>query len=163
MSEDQAAEEVAEQAAAEPTEEPKEEVSTDDGLRDKYRLIAGEEILENGMARPSTLAFLGMYVLGGLVFGVHILFANGLNPADDASFLLKFTANLIEVTSWVSLPIGLVLSMGFLTWANRMLNISTSGRWVPSPCSVRPSSAHHHCRQPHQRHRRLVWSRGRGV
>ena len=44
MSEEQAAEEVAEEAAAEPTEEPKEEVSTDDGSRDKYRLIAGEEI-----------------------------------------------------------------------------------------------------------------------
>ncbi len=130
MSEEQAAEEVAEEVAAEPTEEPKEEVSTDDGLRDKYRLIAGEEILENGVARPSTLAFLGMYVLGGLVFGVHMLFANGLNPADDASFLLKFTAKLIEVTSWESLPIGFVLTMGFLTWANRMLNISTSGRWV---------------------------------
>jgi len=126
MSEEQAAEETAQM----PVEEPKEETPSDDAARDKYRLIAGEEILENGVARPSTLAFLGMYVLGALVFGVHMLFQNGINPTDDASFLLKFTAKLIEVTSWESLPIGFVLVMGFLTWANRMLNISTSGRWV---------------------------------
>ena len=60
-------EQVAEEAAEEPTEETKEEAPSDDASRDKYRLIAGEEILENGVARPSTLAFLGMYVLGGLV------------------------------------------------------------------------------------------------
>ena len=123
-----------EETVEEPTEEPAAEVKEDPAKntnnRDKYRLISGEEILENGEARPSTLAFLGMYILGALVFGVHLLFNNGIDAADDASFLLKLTATLINVTNWESLPIGFVLVMCFITWANRMLNISTSGRWV---------------------------------
>ncbi|MEC9211825.1 MAG: PH domain-containing protein, partial [Candidatus Thermoplasmatota archaeon] len=86
--------------------------------------------LENGEARPSTLAFLGMYVLGLLVFGIHLFFNNPPEPATDASFLTKLAANLIEWTNWESLPLGFVLLMCFVTWANRMLNISTSGRWV---------------------------------
>lgn len=98
--------------------------------RKKYRLISGEDILENGEVRPSTLAFLGMYILGAIVFGVHYLFAFGLNPSDDAHFLLKLTATLIDITNWEALPIGFVMVMLFLTWANRMLNISTSGKWV---------------------------------
>lgn len=126
MSEEETVEEVAE----EPGEEAKEDAPPTANNRDKYRLISGEEILENGEARPSTLAFLGMYVLGALVFGVHLLFNNGIDPADDASWLLKLTATLIDVTNWESLPIGFVLVMCFITWANRMLNISTSGRWV---------------------------------
>ena len=97
---------------------------------DKYRLISGEEILENGEARPSTLAFLGMYILGALVFGVHYLFHNGLNPSDDASFMLKLTATLIDFTNSETVPIGFVIAMSFLTWLNRMLNVSTSGKWV---------------------------------
>lgn len=129
-------EQVPEETAEEPAEEVKESSGADASARDKFRLIAGEEILENGLARPSTLAFLGMYVLGAIVFGVHLLFARGISPADDASFLLKFTAKLIEVTSWESLPIGFVLTMGFLTWANRMLNVSTSGRWVTTALLV---------------------------
>jgi hypothetical protein len=123
----------------EETEEKTEDVASDsssngstsnDAARSKYRLITGEDILENGEARPSTLAFLGMYILGALVFGVHMLFHNGLNPSDDASFLLKLTATLIDLTDSETVPIGFVMVMAFLTWANRMLNISTSGRWV---------------------------------
>ncbi len=122
--------ETVEEPTEEPTSEVKEEVAKSTTNRDKYRLISGEEILENGEARPSTLAFLGMYVLGALVFGVHLLFNNGIDAADDASFLLKLTAKLIDITNWESLPVGFVLVMCFITWANRMLNISTSGRWV---------------------------------
>jgi len=96
----------------------------------KYRLISGEEILPNGEARPSTLAFLGMYVLGALVFGVHLLFDRGLNPADDANLALKLVATLIELTNSETVPIGFVMVMLVLTWANRMLNVSTSGRWT---------------------------------
>ena len=130
MSEEQVTEETTEKTAEVPIEASKEEAPSEDTSRNKYRLIPGEEILEDGVARPSTLAFMGMYVLGGLVFGVHMLFANGLEVADDASFMLKLTAKIIEITSWESLPIGFVLTMGLLTWANRMLNVSTSGRWV---------------------------------
>lgn len=130
MSEDAPAEETSETVEA-PVPDDKENGSgTNETARKKYRLIAGEEILENGEARPSTLAFLGMYILGALVFGVHVLFNNGLNPADDASILLKLTAKLIELTDSETVPIGFVMVMLFVTWANRMLNISTSGRWV---------------------------------
>ena len=118
----------------EPVETPVDEAKTtppgEDGNRAKYRLISGEDILENGEARPSTLAFLGMYVLGLLVFGIHLFFNNPPEPATDASFLTKLAANLIEWTNWESLPLGFVLLMCFVTWANRMLNITTSGRWV---------------------------------
>ena len=96
----------------------------------KYRLISGEEILPNGEAHPSTLAFLGMYLLGALVFGVHLLFDRGLNPADDANLALKLVATLIELTNSETVPIGFVMVMLVLTWANRMLNVSTSGRWT---------------------------------
>ncbi len=123
-------EETVEETAEQAVEEVKEDTPPATTNRDKYRLISGEEILENGEAGPSTLAFIGMYILGALVFGVHLLFNNGIDAADDASFLLKLTATLIDVTNWESLPIGFVLVMCFITWANRMLNISTSGRWV---------------------------------
>lgn len=123
-------EEAVQEATEEATQDVKETTGRGEGNREKYRLISGEEILENGEARPSTLAFLGMYVLGALVFGVHMLFHNGLDPADDASFLLQLTATLIDFTNWETLPIGFVLVMCFLVWANRMLNISTSGKWV---------------------------------
>ena len=123
-------EETVDETAEQAVEEVKEDTPPATTNRDKYRLISGEEILENGEAGPSTLAFIGMYILGALVFGVHLLFNNGIDAADDASFLLKLTATLIDVTNWESLPIGFVLVMCFITWANRMLNISTSGRWV---------------------------------
>ena len=123
-------EEAVQEATEEATKDVKETTGRGEANREKYRLISGEEILENGEARPSTLAFLGMYVLGALVFGVHMLFHNGLEPADDASFLLQLTATLIDFTNWETLPVGFVLVMCFLVWANRMLNISTSGKWV---------------------------------
>ena len=127
MSDDTTAEEVEEKTEI-PTEE--NESPSDDSARNKYRLIAGENVLENGEARPSTLAFLGMYVLGALVFLVHMLFNNPPSPGDDASFLLKIVAKLIELTNSETVPIGFVIVMTFVTWANRMLNISTSGKWV---------------------------------
>ena len=102
-------EETVEEIAEEPAEEVKEDAAPSNNNRDKYRLISGEDILENGEARPSTLAFLGMYILGLLVFGVHLLFNNGIDAPDDASFLLKLTATLIDATNWESLPIGFVL------------------------------------------------------
>lgn len=126
MTDDSGADETTEKTDAAPS------TSGDDDAakNNKYRLISGESVLENGEASPSMLAFMGMYILGGLVFGVHLLFHNGLNPADDASFLLKLTATLIDFTNSETVPVGFVLVMGFLAWANRMLNLSTSGRWV---------------------------------
>ena len=121
MTDDSGADETTEKTDAAPA------TSGDDDAakNNKYRLISGESVLENGEASPSMLAFMGMYILGGLVFGVHLLFHNGLNPADDASFLLKLTATLIDFTNSETVPVGFVLVMGFLAWANRMLNLST--------------------------------------
>ncbi len=130
MSEDEPAEEPTENVASPAPDSNADADAKKASAQKKYRLIAGEEVLENGEARPSTLAFLGMYILGALVFGVHLLFNNGLNPADDASFMLKLTAKLIELTDSETVPIGFVMVMLFVTWANRMLNVSTSGRWV---------------------------------
>ena len=130
MSDEATVEEPVEEATEAPTEDVEAEATVEDKNRAKYRLISGEDILENGEARPSTLAFLGMYVLGLVVFGVHLFFNNPPTPADDAPFLTKLAANLIEWTNWESLPLGFVLIMCFIAWANRMLNISTSGKWV---------------------------------
>ena len=75
-----------------PVENAKAKAPSEDKNREKYRLISGEDILENGEARPSTLAFLGMYA-GLVVFGVHLFFNNPPTPADDAPFLTKLAAN----------------------------------------------------------------------
>ena len=128
-------EDASDEVAAENTkgEAPTEKGEQHDKSHKKYRLIPGEAVLENGEARPSTLAFLGMYILGALAFGVHMLFysaRDGLNVADDANLLVKVTAKLIELTDSETVPIGFVFVMLFLTWANRMLNVSTSGKWV---------------------------------
>ena len=130
MSDEATVEEAAKEPVDAPVEEANVEAPSEDKNREKYRLSSGEDILENGEARPSTLAFLGMYVLGLVVFGVHLFFNNPPTPADDAPFLTKLAANLIEWTNWDSLPLGFVFLMCFITWANRMLNISTSGKWV---------------------------------
>ncbi|MDA8758940.1 PH domain-containing protein [Candidatus Poseidonia alphae] len=101
-----------------------------EALNKKYRLISGESVLENGEARPSTLAFLGMYLIGLLVFGVHLLFTNPPEASGDASFSLKLLSTILELSSGEDLPIGFVVVMGGITWINRMLNVSTSGRWT---------------------------------
>lgn len=106
------------------------QVSQTESHKKKYRLITGESVLPNGEAKPSTLAFLGMYVLGLIVFAVHFLFGNGVNAPDDASLALRIVSSLIDMTGSESVPIGFVLVMGFITWINRLLNVSTSGRWV---------------------------------
>ena len=130
MTDEATVEEPTEEMHEAPAEEAKAEAPSEDKNRAKYRLISGEDILENGEARPSTLAFIGMYVLGLTVFGVHLFFNNPPTAADDASLPAWLAAKLIEWTNWESLPLGFVLVMCFITWANRMLNISTSGKWV---------------------------------
>ena len=55
MSDEATVEEPVEEATEAPTEEVKAEAPAEDKNRAKYRLISGEDILENGEARPSTL------------------------------------------------------------------------------------------------------------
>ena len=125
----------------------------------KYRLISGESVLENGEASPSMLAFMGMYILGGLVFGVHLLFHNGLNPADDALFLLKLTATLIDFTNSETVPVGFVLVMGFLAWANACSTCPHRDGGSPSPPCHHATPRHHYGGQFDQHGRRLVYFR----
>ena len=61
-----------------------------EALAKKFRLVPGEELLLS--KQPSTLAFLNMYILGGLVLGLHFMFsiAEDYNASDDANVGLKF-------------------------------------------------------------------------
>lgn len=98
-------------------------------LAKTFRLIAGEEVLLT--KRPSTFAFLGMYLLGILVLAVHFIFdnANSLSSEDSSGFA-KFALFMIEITGGEKYPFGFVFVMLFITWMNRLVNVSTSGRWV---------------------------------
>ena len=120
---------VAEEAPVATTDEASA-ASKKEAQNKKYRLITGEEIMEDGEAGPSTLAFLSLYFLGGVVLLVHLLFDFGISSDDNSSTLVKIVSTFIDLTDSETLPIGFVLVMGMLTWFNRMLNVSTSGRWV---------------------------------
>ena len=119
-------------------EEPNSEVqTTDEGkqvaeqarLAKKFRLIKGEEVLLT--KRPSTFAFLGMYLLGILVFAIHFIFDNASSlGSDDSSGFMKIVLKIIEVSGGEEWPFGFVFVMLFVTWINRLVNVSTSGRWV---------------------------------
>jgi membrane protein YdbS with pleckstrin-like domain len=118
------------------TEEPKADVSTTDEAKQEaeqarlaktFRLISGEEVLLT--KRPSMFAFLGMYILGTLALGVHLFFhfAESFDPENPVLNLLVAFA---ELSDDPKLPFGFVFVMLFLAWMNRLINVSTSGRWV---------------------------------
>ena len=48
------------------------EASNDEAMKNRFKLIEGEEVLLT--KSPSPVGFMGMYVLGLIVFGVHMLF-----------------------------------------------------------------------------------------
>ena len=52
-------------------------------LKKIFRLIEGEEVLLT--KRPSTFAFLGMYLLGLVVLAIHFIFDNANSLGDDES------------------------------------------------------------------------------
>jgi hypothetical protein len=119
-------------------EEPKADVQTTDEakqvaeqarLAKKFRLISGEEVLLT--KRPSTFAFLGMYLLGILVLAIHFIFdnANSLSSEDSTGFM-KITLTIIDISGGEKWPFGFIFVMMFVTWMNRLVNGSTSGRWV---------------------------------
>ncbi len=94
-----------------------------------FRLISGEEVLLT--KRPSGFAFLGMYLLGLLVLAVHFIFDNAHQlTSDDSSGFMKIALTIIDVTGGEKWPFGFVFVMLFITWMNRLVNVSTSGRWV---------------------------------
>ena len=98
-------------------------------LAAKFRTIEGEEILLT--KQPSAFAFLGMYVLGLIVLGVHLLFGHADSLSDgNSSGLVKFIIAIIEISGGETVPFGFVFVMIGVTWLNRMMNMSTSSGWV---------------------------------
>jgi hypothetical protein len=92
-------------------------------LAKKFRLIAGEEVLLT--KRPSTFAFLNLYLLGILVLAVHLMFDFKPGTNSENAFV-----DLLATILFSSGGAGLTAVMLFITWMNRLVNVSTSGRWV---------------------------------
>lgn len=134
MTEEEVAEEIIEELNEEATNADKtsSEASIDakqKKLAAKFLTIPGEEILLT--KQPSIFAFLGMYVLGLVVLGVHLLFGQAdLLGDSDSSGLVKVILWIVDISGGKTVPFGFVLTMLFITWLNRLINMSTSGRWV---------------------------------
>lgn len=103
-----------------------EEKTSDASLQKKFRTIPGEEILRH--TRPSFMAFVGYYVLAMVLMALHWLFFSdnlaSMLTSDDSSGVSKLLFNVLanDVT-FMALMLG-------LTWFNRMLNLTTSNRWL---------------------------------
>ena len=103
-------------------------MANEDALKHRFKLIEGEEVLLT--KSPSPVGFMGMYVLGLIVFGIHLLFWK-----PDA-LLNENSGGFAKFIVWVmglggsTFPFGFVLVMAIITWFNRMMNTSTSGKWV---------------------------------
>ena len=100
--------------------------SSSDSLRDKFRLTADEEILQD--IKPSFFAFIPMYLLSLIILGAHMLFAIDWNASSDDNILVKSMIFLLELSDVGE--IGFVLVMVGVAWFNRMLNGVTSGKWT---------------------------------
>ena len=105
---------------------PTESVSTNDSLREKFRLTGEEEILKD--VKPSFFAFVPMYLVSLVILGAHFLFAIDWNASSDDNFLVKTMIFLIELSDVGE--IGFVLVMLGVAWFNRMMNGTTSGKWT---------------------------------
>ena len=101
-------------------------VSNQESLTDKFRLTGDEEILKD--VKPSFFAFIPMYLIALLVLGAHLLFAIDWDTDKDSNIIAKVMVFLIEIGDIGE--IGFVLVMLAITWFNRMLNGSTSGKWT---------------------------------
>jgi len=95
----------------------------------KFLTIPGEEILLT--KQPSIFAFLGMYAMGLIVLAVHLLFGQAdLLDDGDSSALVAIIITIVKISGGKTVPFGFVLIMLTITWLNRLMNVSTSGRWV---------------------------------
>ena len=125
MSEDT---EATEEATVHTDSDEKATADTQEDMKSRFKLIDGEEVLLT--KQPSGVGFLNMYVLGLLVFGVHIIFWKpDMLVNEDSGGIAKAIVWLMELGG-SALPFGFVLVMATITWFNRMLNTSTSGKWV---------------------------------
>lgn len=94
-----------------------------ESLAKKFRLIPGEDI--HMTKKPSTFAFVGMYALALLVLFVHLLFARVDNMQSE-NLLLDILLSFMGFSELFSFTIVMLM----ITWFNRLLNTSTSGRWI---------------------------------
>ena len=126
MSEDEQPPESTDDTIATSNNNQSANVSKQESLSDKFRLTGDEEILKD--VKPSFFAFLPMYLIALLVLGAHLLFAIDWDTDKDSSMIAKVMVFLIEIFDFGE--IGFVLVMLTVTWFNRMLNGSTSGKWT---------------------------------
>ena len=127
MSDEEVTSETTEETAVSTeTEAPTEAVSNNDSLREKFRLTGDEEILKD--VKPSIFAFLPMYLVALIILGVHMLFGIDWDASSDDNILVKTMIFLLEISDIGE--IGFVMVMLGVTWFNRMLNGSTSGKWT---------------------------------
>ena len=103
-----------------------EAVSQNSSLREKFRLTDDEEILKD--VKPSFFAFIPMYLVALIVLGVHMLFGIDWDSSKDDNIVVKIMIFLIEISDIGE--IGFVIVMLGVTWFNRMLNGTTSGKWT---------------------------------
>ena len=99
-----------------------------ESLANKFRLIAGEEI--HMTKKPSIFAFIGMYGLGILVLGLHFMFGRADSLGEDSEGIMALIYTFIKLTTSDTMSFSFILVMLFVTWMNRLLNTSTSGKWV---------------------------------
>lgn len=99
-----------------------------ENLAKKFRLIPGEEI--HLTKKPSTFAFVGMYGLGALVLGLHFLFGRVDSLGEDSEGLMALVWAFMDLTTSETMSFSFIFMMLFVAWLNRLLNTSTSGRWV---------------------------------
>lgn len=104
------------------------EFNTTENLSKKFRLIEGEKI--HMTKKPSTFAFVSMYGLGILVLGLHFMFGRVDTLGDDSEGVMAFIYWFIKITTSDSMSFSFIFVMLFVTWMNRLLNTSTSGKWV---------------------------------
>lgn len=127
MSDEELPSESTEESNPEPENDaPTESVSTNDSLKEKFRLTGEEEILKD--VKPSFFAFVPMYLVSLIILGAHLLFAIDWNASSDDNFLVKTMIFLLELSDVGE--IGFVLVMLGVAWFNRMMNGTTSGKWT---------------------------------
>nr|ANV80550.1 hypothetical protein MG2_1336 [uncultured Candidatus Thalassoarchaea sp.] len=119
---------MSDEVAEEKTTNEESEAKNAEKLAKTFRLIDGEEILLT--KKPSIFAFLGLYVLGGIVLALHFIFGHVESLGNDAEGFMGLVWSFIDLTTSDQMSFSFVFVMLFITWLNRLMNTSTSGRWV---------------------------------